>query len=211
MLERVNIKIGMHTLQNGGDSLQPHTSINRRLFQINSGTVRQIFKLVKHQIPNLNKTVAVFFRCSRQPAPDFRSVVVKNLRAGTAGAGVAHLPEVVFGGNADNPLVGQRRYFLPDVISLVVGMENRNRQLFFRNHKFFRQQFPGIINCLFLKIIAEREVAEHFKKRMVAHIIADAVQIIVLAACAYAFLGSCGSRIISGFVACQNVFELYHA
>ena len=129
-------------------------------------------------------------------------MVVKNLRAGAAGAGIAHLPEVVLGGNADNPLVGKPRYFFPDIVGLVVGMENRNRQLFFRNHKFFRQQLPGIENRLFLKIIAEREVAEHFKKRMVAHIVADAVQIIVLAACAYAFLGSCGSRIISGFIAC---------
>ena len=61
------------------------------------------------------------------------------------------------------------------------------------------------------EIIAERKVAEHFKKGMVTHGIADVVEVIVLAAGANGFLGSCRPRVIAGFVAGQNVFKLHHS
>ena len=130
-------------MQNGRKTLQSHTGINGRTFQRNTRAVRQVFKLVKHQIPNFNPAVSVFFRRTGQTTPNFGSVVKKDFGAGAAGTGIAHLPEIVFCRNTDNTVVRQSGNFFPDIISLVVRMINRNGQAGFIHVKFFGQQFPS--------------------------------------------------------------------
>ena len=181
------------------------------MFQGDTGAVGQVFILVKNQIPNFDPAVAVFFRRSGQTAPDFRAVIIKNFRAGTAGAGIAHLPEVIFGGDADNTVIGQAGNFFPDIPGFVVGVVNGNGQTVFGHVKVFGQQLPGKFNRVVFKIVAEGKIAEHFKKRMVTDVITDTVQVIVFPAGANGFLGSCGSLVRGGFVTGENIFELNHA
>ena len=53
---------------------------------------------------------------------------------------------------------------------------------------FLRGQAPGQLNRALFKIISEREIAQHFKKCVVARGIAHIIKVIMLAASAYAFL-----------------------
>ena len=74
-------------------------------------------------------------------------------------------------------------------------------ELIFRQAEIFCQQFPSKRNSAVFEIIAKRKVAEHFKKCVVAYIIAHAVKVIMFTAGAHAFLRSCRSGVVAGFVA----------
>ena len=209
--EKVDVKVGMHALQNGGNAFQPHAGIDGGLFQVDAAAVGQVFKLVENQVPDFDEAVAVFFRGAGQAAPDFRPVVVKDFRTGAAGAGVTHLPEVVFGGNADDSVIRQAGNLFPQRVGFFVVMINGYRQPVCRQVEIFGQKLPGIADGAFFKIVAEREVAEHFKESVVADVVADTVEVVVFAAGTHAFLRRGGAGIIPGFVAGKNVFKLHHA
>src|SRR3546814_7789504 len=49
-------------------------------------------------------------------------------------------------------------------------------------------QRPGVVDGLFLEIVAEGEIPQHFKESMVPRRIADIVEVVVLAPRAHAFL-----------------------
>ena len=90
--------------------------------------------------------------------------------------------------------------------------KNREIELFQRNRVpiFSRDQFPRVGNRFFLEIIAERKIAEHFEKRVMAIGEADIFEVVVLAAGANAFLASCGAFVIALFEAEEDVLELVH-
>ena len=86
-----------------------------------------------------------------------------------------------------------------------------NEQAILGQRNDFRHEFPSVADRLFFEIIAEREVAEHLEKRVVARRIADVVEVVVLAASAHAFLcGGC-ARVGPLFFAREDVLELHHA
>ena len=88
-----------------------------------------------------------------------------DFRAGTAGA-AADFPEVVF--QTDNTLVRNTYNVVPDLIRLIIGGMNGNIQLIPGQFQLFGQKFPAPGNNLFLEVIAERKVSQHFKIGMVA-------------------------------------------
>ena len=61
-----------------------------------------------------------------------------------------------------------------------------------------------------LKIIAERKIAHHFEKRMVAGSASDIFEIVMFSASADAALRGCGARVGAGVVAEKDIFELHH-
>src|SRR5262249_350566 len=62
-----------------------------------------------------------------------------------------------------------------------------------------------------LEVVAEREVAEHLEERVVAGGVADVVEIVVLAAGAYAFLRGGRAQVRTLFEPGEDVLELHHA
>ena len=141
----------------------------------------------------------------------FNAVFVKNFRAGAAWTGVAHLPEIVFSSNADNAVVGQAGNLFPYIIGFIVVMKDGYGQAVFGQAEFFGDQFPGPGNGIVFEIVAEREVAEHFKKRVVADGIADVVKVVVFAAGTDGFLRCGCAGIVAFFIAGKDMFELHHA
>lgn len=98
----------------------------------------------------------------------------------------------------------------PQRVGFFVVMINGYRQPVCRQVEILGQKFPGIADGAFFKIVAEREVAEHFKESVVADVVAHTVEVVVFAAGAHAFLRRGGAGIIPGFVAGKNVFKLHH-
>ena len=147
-----------------------------------------------------------------------RAVVVENLAARTAGAGITHHPEIiggVFGAlvvtDADNFFFWHADLVGPNIVCLIIIRIDGDEQFFLRQFINFREQFPGKLNRFALEIIAEAEVAQHFEKRVVPCGIADVFQIVMFAPGAHATLRGNRPDIAALFNTQETVFELVHA
>src|SRR3546814_9201680 len=67
------------------DTLFPYTTLFRAV------------ELHEHQVPDLDEAVAILIRAARRAARDMIAMIVENFRAWSAGAGIAHRPEIVVG------------------------------------------------------------------------------------------------------------------
>ena len=150
------------------------------------------------------------------PEAAFSDVDV-DLGAGAAGAGLAHLPEVVV-------LVAQedvvlRKIFAPGLLRLGVergavfggALEHGGVEQVLVDLVDLRQQLPGPVDGLGLEVVAEAPVAEHLEHRVVVGVVADFLQVVVLAAHAEALLGVGGPQVRGLGIAQEDVLELVHA
>ena len=154
--------------------------------------------------------VALFAGC--------RAHVVVNFAAGAAGAGVAHLPEIVFQAHLEDAVF---RYSLrcPQVIGFGVALhatfavkDGHVEFVFVDPEPVFRSdQIPGIGDGVFFEVVAEGKIAQHFEERVMAVGEADIFEIVMFAAGADAFLRSCGAVVVARFEAEKDVFELVHS
>ncbi len=218
-LKQIDVIVAVHVLQHRRDALQAHTGIDAGFGQGMQGALLVAVELHEHQIPNFDVAIAIGIGAARRPAGDVRAMVVKNFRAGAAGAGVTHLPEVIalvgFAAgrvaHAHNALLRHADVVGPMVIGFVVGLINGHPKLFFRQAVFLSDQFPREADGILLEIIAEAEIAEHFEKRMVARGVADVFQVVVLASGAHAALRGGGAVVGALVLAEEYVFKLHHA
>ena len=65
----------------------------------------------------------------------------------------------------------------PDILSLVVGLEDRDPQAVHRNLKHLGDELPGPGGRLMLEIVAERKVAQHLEKGAVPGGLADLLDV----------------------------------
>ena len=105
--KEVDVVIVVHALQDGGDALEPHAGVDRRARQVDPLAARQRLELHEHEIPDLDEAVAVGVGRAGRAARNVVAVIVENLRARPARAGVAHRPEIVACRDADDPLLGE--------------------------------------------------------------------------------------------------------
>ncbi len=201
----------MLALQQGTDPLQPHAGVDRLHVQGPQRAICELLVLHEDVVPDLDEPVTVFLRRAGRPAPDMLAVVIENLGARAARPGRPHAPEVIIAGDADDPAVRQTRDLFPDISGLVIGVIDRDQQLILVQPEILGQQLPGKGNRLILEVVAKAEVPQHFKERMVPCGIAHVVQIVVLAACADAFLRRCRPFVIARLHPGEQVLELHHA
>ena len=112
---------------------------------------------------------------------------------------------------------GRAPNFFPQFLGLGIGFdliitaENREPEARFLHLELVDHEIPGKLDSFFFEIIAEREIAEHLEKRVMAGGAADLVEIVVLAAGAKAFLRRNGAGIVAFVDAEEHVLELVHA
>jgi hypothetical protein len=131
-------------LQHRGQAFQAHAGVDAGLGQLVHHVraallVDLTIELHEHVVPDLDVAVAVFIRRARWAAGDLRAVVVEDLGAWSAGAGVAHHPEVVGGergalvvADAHDALGRHADVLVPDLIGLVVVSIDGDPELLFR-------------------------------------------------------------------------------
>ncbi len=140
------------------------------------------------------------------------SLVVKNLRTGTARSGIAHLPKVIFIPKTHNTLFGDM--LLPKPKCLFVIFMHSHPHFFNRKRQILRSchKLPSIGYSLLFEIIPEREISQHLKKGVVSSGIAHIIKIIVFAACADTKLRRGGARRLRHrrFTG-KDTLELHHA
>ena len=217
-IKNINFIVAVHMLQDGGQSLQAHAGVHARRGQLVQGTVCLHVELHEHMVPDLDEAVAVFPRAAGRTAGDVRTVVVKNLAARAARAGIGHHPEVVgrilfafVVANANHTLGRHPDVFRPDVVGFLVVDVDRHGELVSRQLVDVGQQLPAPLQAVALEVVAKTPVAQHLEKRVVACGVADVFQVIVFAARPQAGLHR-GRPHIAAFVAAQkHILELHHA
>mmetsp|Transcript_24531 Transcript_24531/g.74807 ORF Transcript_24531/g.74807 Transcript_24531/m.74807 type:complete len:232 (-) Transcript_24531:212-907(-) len=111
-----------------------------------------------------------------------------DLRAGTAGARVAHFPEILLHSERHHAIGG--KVLQPDLLRLIVARhpkclvtsEVRCVKAVCGNGADVGQELPRPLDCLLLEIIAERPVAAHLEESVVVDVLTHIVEIIVFAA-----------------------------
>ena len=159
-------------------------------------------------------TAAVDATADRLVTRDRVTAVVVHLRAASARAGVAHCPEVLLHPKLDDA-VG-RDEPAPDRVCLVVSRnlrlpsEYRGVQPLRRQMPNLGQERPSERDRLLLEVVAEREVPQHFEKRVVTPGGADVVKVVVFPADPHALLGGGRARRGPPFATEERVLELVH-
>ena len=209
--EQVDLVVVVGALHHRRDPLQPHAGVDRRLRQVDALLARHLLVLHEHQVPDLDEAVALGVRAARRAARNVLAVVVEDLRAWAARAGLAHRPEVVGGRNADDLAVRQAGDLAPQVEGFVVLGIDGDQQPLGRHPEFLGDQLPGELDRQILEVVAEREVAQHLEERVVPGGVADVLQVVVLAAGAHALLRRRGAQVVALLGAGEDVLELHHA
>ena len=138
-------------------------------------------------------------------------MVVENLGARPARARVAHGPEIVRAGDADDPRFRKSGDLLPEIESLVVIDIDGRRKPILRQAERFRDELPGQLDRHILEVITEREISEHLEEGVVTRGVTDVVEVVVLAACTHAFLRGHRPLVRTLLYAREHVLELDHA
>ena len=216
-LEEVDLVVAVHVLQHGRQPLQAHAGIDARRRQRHQGAVGLLVELHEHEVPDLDVAVAVLVGRARRAAGDVRAVVVEDLGAGAAGAGVGHLPEVVgrirralVVADAHDPLFRHADHVAPQRVGFLVGVIDGDQQALGRQLPHAGQQFPGPGDGVLLEVVAERPVAQHLEEGVVAGGVTHRVQVVVLAAGAQAALDVGRAHVAALLRAQEHVLELDH-
>ena len=209
--EEVDVVIVVLALQDRGDAFEPHAGIDRGARQRDPLTRAHLVELREDEVPDFDEAVAFRIGASRRTAGNGRAVIVKDLRARAARSDVAHHPEIVRGGDADDLRLRQPGDLRPQAGGLVVFGIDRHQQAIAGEPELASDQVPGQLDRPVLEVIAKGEIPQHLEKRMMPGGIADVFQIVVLAAGAHAFLRRGGALVGPLLQAGEDVLELHHA
>ena len=209
--EEVDVVIVVLALQDRGNAFEPHAGIDRGARQRDPLTRAHLVELREDEVPDFDEAVAFRIGTSRGTPGNGRAVVVEDLRARAARSDVAHHPEIVRSGDADNLRLRQPRDLRPQSGGLVVFGVDRHQEAIAGEPEFAGEQVPGQLYRAVLEVVAKREIPEHLEKRMMPGGVADVFQIVVLAAGAHAFLRRGGALIGPLLQPGEDVLELHHA
>ena len=192
VLEEIDLVVRVLALEHRREPLDSHARVHRRLRERMHRSRLVAVELHEHEIPDLDVAVAVLVRRSGRPARDAGAVVVEDLRARAARAGVGHLPEVVLVAEAVDPRVRKSGNLTPDRARFVVGVMDGDPDTVAVESQALGGEVPREANGLGLEVVAEAEVAQHLEEREVAPRAADVVDVVVLALDADAALHGSG-------------------
>ncbi len=201
----------MYSLHHGRNSFEPHAGIYRGPGQVAQFTGGRAFVLHEHEVPQFDVPITVLIGRTRRSPENSFTMVVEDLRARPAGTNITHRPEITGFTEPGKPTGIHTHLVQPERRRLIIVFVDRNPELFRRDFQFISQKLPGVLDGLGLKIIAETEIAEHFKKGMMPRGISDVFEVIVLASGPDTPLTGHGTTVIPAFVPKEGILELDHA
>jgi hypothetical protein len=215
--QQIRLVVRSHPLQHGAQPFEAHPRVHGRSWQGTSLLAADLLELHEDQVPNLDPPIAVTgWPLARPPgghlgAGDVVALVVVDLAARPAGAGVTHGPEIVLVAESDDAIVTDARNLLPQLARLAVRMVNGINQPRRVYRVVLGQQFERERHGVGLEIVPEREIPEHFEERVVPRRPTHVLQIVVLSAGPDALLGGGGACRGATGLAGEYVLELHHA
>ena len=208
--EQIYLIVAVDMLKNRSNALKARTGINRWLWQWRHTSISFPFELHENQIPDFDVAITVLIRTARRTSCHIRPVIIEDFRAGAAGPGIAHRPEIVFFTQTREALRIDFHLIQPNVSRFIIILIDSDPESASRQSKLFSKKFPRKLNSLSLEIITERKIAQHLKKRVMTSGIAHVLQIVVLATRSYTSLGTGRPGPIPLFISKKYVLELNH-
>ena len=220
-------------LDDRGDALEAHACVHMAGGEGRERAVGVGVELDEDEVPNLDALGGAFVD-ERATGVAGGGQVDMEFRAGAAGTGLPHHPEVVLliavddvNGGIES---GGAEFFGPEIPGLLVarggvagfGVVDRGVEAGGGEFPAVDDEFPGPVDGFAFEIVAERPVSEHLEEGVVVGVEADIIEVVVFASGADAFLGvrralvgagnrACPFRDIGGFLAEENGDELVHA
>src|SRR5207247_4761134 len=138
--------------------------------------------------------------------------VDQDLRAGAAGSGFPHLPEIVLVAQTVDPLVGDARHLPPEPARFIVGMMDCDVDAAGGDSQPVRpgHPCPGVFDRLLLEVVAEGEVAEHLEEGMMSGRMADLLEVVVFPARPHALLAGYRPGVRPSLEPLKDALELDH-
>jgi hypothetical protein len=185
--EDVGVVEAVAARQHGHDALEAGAGVDVLLGQVAELAVGPPQVLGEHQVPDLDVPVLGLGVGGSAVGAEVGSVVPEDLGRRTAGAGVAHLPEVVLA-QALDPVAGEADLVGPQRLGLVVALVDGHPEAAVVELEDLGHELPGPGDGLGLEVVAEAEVAQHLEEAEVAERAPDGVEVVVLAAGPHAAL-----------------------
>mmetsp|Transcript_31648 Transcript_31648/g.89902 ORF Transcript_31648/g.89902 Transcript_31648/m.89902 type:complete len:412 (+) Transcript_31648:2519-3754(+) len=184
------------------------------------GAILLAVELNEDDVPDLQHVGVVHVDQARGVAA--ADAVVVNLRARAAWALVTHLPEVVLAVKRQN--AGLREVLEPDGLGFEVRLKALlgiaakvcSIQAGWLHLEHVGEELPGPADGFLFEVVAKAPVAKHLEEGVVVHVLANVIQVVVLAAGTDALLGV-GGALQLGEVRCgvrspqEDGLELVHA
>ena len=215
----------LRALHDAGNTFKSHACINMACRKRHKSSVRIGIELDEDKVPDLDALGASLIDEATLGVPILGEIDME-FGAGAAGACLPHHPEVVLfiaGDDVEGGIesLGQKK-LRPERMGLGVKF-SRVAQCFVRlidrgveslrgKAPDIHDQFPGPLDRFLFEIVAKRPVSEHLEEGVVVGVQPHILQIIVLAACADAFLRVSRTRrgVGAGRGAEEDRYELVH-
>ncbi len=139
------------------------------------------------------------------------ALVEVHLRAGPAGAGIAHGPEIVLLPEAQDAIVAQPGDVFPELEGVVVIGEDGRLETILGQSPFLGEEIPAVLDGLLLEVVPEGEIAQHLEEGVMPGGAAHVLEVVVLAPRPHALLSGYGSAILPLLLAEEHALELVHA
>ena len=206
ILNRINLKEVVNVLRYASESFKAHTGIYIGMRKTRVIVVTVIFELSEYEVPKFDITVALaaYLAVGLAAAVLFAAVIIY-FRARPARTRSV-LPEVILLAETNHVRRVNAYILSPYIVSLVIFLINADIELFGIHLQYLGAKFPCPRNYLVLKVIAEREVAEHLKIRSVTRGFADIFYI----GRSYTLLASCYALTRRRFLARKPLFHGSH-
>ena len=217
--QQVRVVVADDPLQHAGDALETHAGVNAGRRQGMQLALRVAVELHEHEVPQLDPATPIFsgLLAEASDVGGAGTEVVVDLGTGTTGAGVTHLPEVLAGAAAYDPILRDAGHVLPQLLGLGIRRqvaltpENANQQAAGVEPHGFGQEAPAKIDGVPFEIVTKGKVAQHLEERVVAGGHAHVLQVVVLSADADALLRRGSARVGALLLTREDVLEGHHA
>ena len=168
ILDRIHFKQVVHPLHDAGQTLQSHTGVDVGMIQRRIVARAVAVELGEHEVPKFDIAVAVAAHAAGgRTAAVFLAAVKIQFGAGAAGTG-AVLPEVVLFAQTNNMVGSYAHLTRPDIKRFVIIFINADPNPVDRQLQHLGAELPRPRGGFVFEIVAEAEVAEHFKIGTVA-------------------------------------------
>jgi hypothetical protein len=197
-LEEIGLIIAPDVLKDRCDSFQTHSRIDTGFFDRMKGSSRIPIELHKDKIPEFQKPVALTSHLTiGTTTTDTFPLIDHEFRAGAAGPCLSHGPEVILLPQPDDPF-RRKTNLSPEMEGIVIFEIDRDPHLLGGQPPFADEEVPSHLDGLFLKIISEREVPQHFEERVMAGCLSNDLEVVMLPSGPDTFLGGGGAFGIPG-------------
>ena len=196
-------------LDNRGDAFEAHAGIDMARGEGRERAIWVGIELDEDEIPNFDAVGGALVDERAARVTGGREIDMQ-LRAGAAGAGFTHHPEVVLlvtVHDVDGGIESDgAEFFSPDFPCLLVarggvawlGIVDRGVKAGGREFPTADDEFPGPVDRFLLEIISERPVAEHLEHGVVVGVETDIIEVVMFSTCPDAFLRIGGTEVGAG-------------